>query len=85
MSEIIKSATIRNYEFWVCLITSVALTVIGFFMPPKGIIDSSVLYASSLLLAFATLGVVWHSVKLGVDAKFKHGKTEVTIGDLNNE
>ena len=46
-----------KYIFLVCLGISVALFIGGFFCPPKGVIDGSVLTAGGILLAFATLGV----------------------------
>ena len=44
--------------FYITLITSILLIVGGFICPPMGIIDSSVLTAVGLLLAFATLAQV---------------------------
>ena len=67
------------------MVVSIALGITGFFMPPKGIIDGSVLTFIGELFAFATLGVVWHAMKKGIDAKVKHGNTELTIGDSDND
>lgn len=83
MTEIIKKATVKNWFFWVSLVVSVTLGVTGFFMPPQGEVHGSVLTLIGLFLGFATLGVVWHSIKLGVDIKLKYGKAEMTAGDLN--
>ncbi|MCI6118566.1 MAG: hypothetical protein MR717_04655 [Prevotella sp.] len=44
--------------FHLTLTLSVLLIVGGFFCPPMGVIDSSVLTAVGLLLAFATLSQV---------------------------
>lgn len=82
MSETYKKATIKNPAFWVCLSLSIALIVAGFCVPPHGEIDGSVLTACGILFGFATLEVVHIAIKRGVDAKVKHGKTEVTIGDI---
>lgn len=82
MSETYKRATIKNPAFWVCLSLSIALIVAGFCVPPHGEIDGSVLTACGILFGFATLEVVHISIKRGLDAKVKHGKTEVTIGDI---
>lgn len=84
MPEIVKSATYKNPAFWVCLSLSIALIVAGFFVPPIGNIDGSILTAIGLLLAFATLYEAHIAIKKGVDAKVKHGNTELTVGDLNN-
>ncbi len=85
MPEVYKSATIKNPAFWVCLSLSIALIVAGFCVPPHGEIDGSVLTACGILFAFATLETVHIAIKKGVDAKVKHGNTELTVGDLNSD
>ena len=85
MSEIYKKATIKNPAFWVCLSLSIGLIVAGFCVPPHGEIDGSVLTACGILFGFATLEVVHIAIRKGVDAKVKHGQTELTVGDLNKE
>ena len=85
MSETYKSATIKNPAFWVCLTITVGLFVAGFCVPPHGEIDGSILTAGGILFAFATLETVHVALRKGVDAKVKHGQTELTIGDLNKE
>lgn len=85
MSEVYKRATIKNPAFWVCLSLSIALIVAGFCVPPHGEIDGSVLTACGILFAFATLETVHIALKRGVDARVKHGQTELTIGDLNDD
>ena len=83
MSETYKRATIKNPAFWVCLTITVGLFVAGFCVPPHGEIDDSILTAGGILFAFATLETVHVAIKKGVDAKVKHGQTELTVGDLN--
>lgn len=85
MTDIVKDSTIKNHAFWVCLILSIGLLAAGFFIPPTGEIDGSVLTAVGELFGFATLEVVYHSIRKGIDAKIKHGNTEVTVGDLNDK
>ena len=85
MSETYKRATIKNPAFWVCLSLSIALIVAGFCVPPHGEIDGSVLTACGILFGFATLETVHIALKKGVDAKVRHGQTELTVGDLNKE
>lgn len=85
MAEIVRNATMRNPAFWVCLSLSIGLIVAGFCVPPHGEIDGSVLTACGILFAFATLETVHVALKKGVDAKVKHGQTELTVGDLNKE
>ena len=85
MTEIVKNATMRNPAFWVCLIISIALIVAGFFVPPMAKIDGSILTAVGELFAFATLEVVYHAIRKGVDARVRHGNTELTVGDLDKQ
>lgn len=85
MSETYKKATIKNPAFWVCLTVTIGLFVAGFCMPPHGEIDGSILTAGSILFAFATLETVHIAIKNGVDAKLKHGKTEMMVGDLDKD
>lgn len=83
MAEIVKKATIKNPAFWVCLILSIALVIAGFCTPPMAKIDGSVLTAVGELFGFATLEVIYHAIRKGVDAKVKHGNTELIVGDFN--
>ena len=73
----------RNPAFWVCLIVTIGLLLGGFFTPPRAAIDGSVLTACGILFAFATLEVVYHAIRKGVDARVRHGNTELTVGDLD--
>lgn len=84
MTEIVKSATMKNPAFWVCLVFSMLLIAAGFLTEPFGSIPSSILTAVGILFAFATLYEVHVAMKAGVDAKLKHGNTELSVGDLND-
>ena len=84
MAEQIKQATLRNIPFWVCLCFSIGLIVAGFCTPPLAKIDGSILTAVGELFGFAALWTVWHAILKGVDAKVQHGKTSVTVGNLND-
>ena len=84
MTEIVRSATMKNPAFWVCLGLSIALGVAGFIVPPLGHIDGTVLTLIGLFFAFATLYEVHIAMKKGVDAKLRHGNTELSVGDLND-
>ena len=85
MPELVEKSTIKNPAFWVCLGTSIALLVAGFLTPPMAKIDGSVLTATGVMFGFATLEVVTIAMKKGVDARVRHGKTEVTVGDLDKK
>lgn len=59
---------------------SVGLLVGGFFSPPMGVIDGSVLMAAGILFAFASLWVAAYTINVkGGTASVKTGQTEVSI------
>ena len=74
-----------KHIFIVCLAMAIILFVGGFFYPPRGVIDGSVLTAGGILLGFATLAVAGQNLANGKDVIFHHGETEVTIGDNEEE
>ena len=74
---------VKNPAFWVCLTMTIALLLGGFFTPPRAKIDGSILTACGILFAFATLETVHHAIRKGVDARVRHGQTELTVGDLD--
>ena len=85
MGEVIRKAFAKNWSFWICLGVSITLGTIGFFTPPQGIIDGSVLTYTGELIGFVAVDNIRRAISKGLDAKVKHGKTEVSIGDFNNQ
>jgi hypothetical protein len=76
-----KARHADKYIFFVCLGMAILLFVGGFFCPPMGSIDGSILTAAGVLLGFAALGVAGQNLANGKEVTFQHGETEVTIGD----
>lgn len=74
-----------KYIFIVCLVVSIILFVGGFFCPPMGVIDGSVLKAAGILFGFAALAVGAQALHNGKELTIHHGDTEVEIGDNKNE
>lgn len=70
----------HNIVFWICLSVSVGLLVGGFFTPPQGVIDGSVLTAVGLLFLFASLGQLPLLIQ-GRSVELKHGDTHLTLSD----
>lgn len=66
--------------FFVCLTDSIGLAVGGFYAPPMGVIDGSVITTIGLLLGFATLAVSAQAIKDGRLAQLRKGDLSVTIG-----
>ena len=69
----------NRIEFWLCLVVSIGLIVGGFFVPPTGVIDGSVLQAVGLLLGFATLAQLPVVISSAKSAKITHGDTTIEI------
>ena len=86
MPEIVEKSTIKNPAFWVCLGTSIALLVAGFLTPffMAMVTTSSVAKPNSTPVAVSTEPSIF-AMKKGVDARVRHGKTEVTVGDLDKK
>lgn len=59
--------------FYITFVLSVALIVGGFFCPPMGVIDGSVLTAVGLLILFATIEKIPEAVKAGKSFKVSKG------------
>lgn len=72
---------VDKYIFYVCLTVAILMFVGGFFCPPMGVIDGSVLKAGGILLGFAALGVAGQNLANGKGITFSHGETEVTIDE----
>lgn len=75
--------------FAVCLAASIGLIVGGFFVPPTGVIDGSVLTAVGLLFGYATLGQIHFLVARGKGVVVNHGSTSISVGsrgaDVSND
>jgi len=71
--------------FHVTFVLSVALIVGGFFCPPIGIIDGSVLTAVGLLLMFATVDKIPDVIKAGKSIRLQKGDLSITAGHESTE
>lgn len=68
--------------FYLNLVISIALIVCGFFVPPLGIIDGSVLTAVGLLLMFAVIAQIpkiMDAVRSGKSIKLQKGDFSVDV------
>lgn len=78
----IETSVLYKIVFYTCLVTSVGLITAGFILPPRGVIDPSVLTAVGELLVFpviASLRNILQSEK-SVEIHTKNG-TEIKVGD----
>ncbi len=67
--------------FTITTFAAIALFVGGFFVPPMGIIDGSVLKAGGILLGFGSAAQVPLLARRGADVKFQHGQTSLTLNN----
>lgn len=65
--------------FYLTLTVSIALVLAGFFSPPLGVIDDSVLTAVGLLLMFAALAQVPAALRSGRNIKITHADISAEI------
>ena len=74
-----RTQLMLRITFALCFFVSVGLIVGGFFVPPLGIIDGSVLTAVGELLLFPTLLYGFRAIELGLRVKFQKGETSIEI------
>ena len=65
--------------FAICFFVSVGLIIGGFFVPPMGVIDGSILTAIGELLLFPTLLYGFRAIELGLTIKFQKGDATIEI------
>lgn len=69
----------HQHSFWVCLVISIGLIIGGFFCPPLGSIDGSVLTAVGIMFLYPTLSTVNRAIDKGSDIKLSKGDMSVEI------
>ena len=85
MGKIIKHSVIENVPFWILAGLAMATGITAFFIPPMAEIHPSVLRFISWAFAFAALWTVFASMMRGIDARLQHGKTSLTVGNLDGK
>ena len=78
-----RSFWLSRFTFVVCFFVSVGLIIGGFFVPPIGIIDGSVLTAIGELLMFPTLLYAFRALELGYKFKLQKGDMSVEVHKHN--
>lgn len=74
-----KQCCICKLTFAICFAISAGLIITGFFTPPAGVVDGSVLTAVGELLLFPTLLYGFRAIELGLEVRFKKGETSIEI------
>lgn len=70
-----------NVIFVLTTIVAIGLFIGGFFVPPMGVIDGSVLKAGGILLGFASVAQVPELARRGTDLKIQHGQTSLMVNN----
>lgn len=83
MSEKLKAVIENNRVFTILTVIAVGLLVTSFILPPTGVIDPSVIAAVGEIMGLFALWVALTSLSKGLDAKFQHGNTTLTVGNLD--
>lgn len=71
--------------FYTTFVLSILLIIGGFFVPPIGVIDGSVLTAVGLLLLFATVEKIPEAVKAGRNLKIQKGEFEIEVANKDQD
>ena len=83
---IYNSAKNKVLSDWIILLFSIGLFVTSFFLPPRGVIDPSVLAAVGeigvLYILIFKLQEMMQSIKDGKYIKFQHNDTSIDVGDM---
>ena len=70
---------------WVFGLSSIALGVASFIVPPTGVIDPSVLKFLAWLFAFAALVEAREAFIEGLGVRLTHGNTTIEVHDLDGK
>ena len=76
--------TKAKYVAGALALVSVGLIVGSFFVPPKGVIDGSILASVGELFAWGALFAGWEAVDRGIDAKITHKDTTIELNNPDN-
>ena len=68
---------------WIFGVSTIALFVASFIVPPKGEIHPTILKAGAIIFAFATLAEAREAIREGLGVKLTHGQTTIEVHDLD--
>lgn len=71
--------------FAITTLFAITLFVGGFFVPPMGVIDGSVLKAGGILLGFSSVAQVPELARRGADITIQHGQTSLSVNNPDKE
>ena len=77
----------RNVNVWTAIgeavigLVAFSLLIVGFLLPPPGIIDQSVIQAVGEILGFAAIWMLPEAITAGKNIKLEHGNSTITINN----
>ena len=75
----IKSLTPQAWIAIILSIVAAATFITGLIIPPPGEIHPSVIKGIGLMIVLVAIFFAWDAVVRGLDTKFEHGNTKVSI------
>lgn len=82
-----KDLFVNHYvlAFFITLIVSIGLIITSFIIPPKGVVDPSVLAATGEIFLWPALAFAAKAIDEGKNAKITKGDTTLEIGEISEE
>lgn len=77
----------RDINVWTAIgeaaigIVAFGLLIVGFLLPPPGVIDASVIQAVGELMGFAAIWMLPKAITAGKNIKLEHGSTTITVNN----
>lgn len=75
-----REATLQAWTAIFLSIVSAGLIIAGIIIPPPGELHPSVIQGVGLLTVLVAIFFAWDATVRGLNAKFEHGKTKVSVG-----
>lgn len=75
-----REATLQAWTAIILSFVSAGLIIAGIIIPPPGELHPSVIQGVGLLTILVAIFFAWDATVRGLNAKFEHGKTKVSVG-----
>lgn len=79
MKKSIRDLLLLLLPVWICTTVALCLIIAGFFVPPIGIIDGSVIQAVGEIIGIIAILQVPYCISKMDNIRFKHNNTEVNM------
>lgn len=75
-----REATLQAWTAIILSFVSAGLIIAGIIIPPPGELHPSVIQGVGLLTILVAIFFAWDATVRGLNARFEHGKTKVSVG-----